>query len=67
MTVYGETGRYRLYIKMMKHVWGTVLKQDNIKMKTLFDDIVRRPERTKNWTSEIQLFRHVWFLKCMEK
>ena len=48
MAVYGETGRYPLYInryvRMVKY-WGNVLKTDNIIMKTMYNDML---EELKN-------------------
>ena len=53
MAVYGETGRYPLYInryvRMVKY-WGNVLKTDNIIMKTMYNDML---EKQKKWTKKL--------------
>ena len=50
MAVYGETGRYPLYInryvRMVKY-WGNVLKTDNIIMKTMYNDMLEKQKMDK--------------------
>ena len=58
MAVYGETGRYPLYInryvRMVKY-WGNVLKTDNIIMKTMYNDMLEKQKNgQKNWASQIK-------------
>ena len=70
MAVYGETGRYPLYInryvRMVKY-WGNVLKTDNIIMKTMYNNMLEKQKNgQKNWASQIKNildmygFSHVW-------
>ena len=70
MAVYGETGRYPLYInryeRMVKY-WGNVLKTDNIIMKTMYNDMLEKQKNgQKNWASQIKNildmygFSYVW-------
>ena len=50
MAVYGEAGRYPLYInwyvRMVKYL-GNVLKTDNIIMKTMYNDMLEKQKMDK--------------------
>ena len=70
MAVYGELGRFPLYISRYVRVikyWIRLMKSDNALIKELYLDIVYDVNRgLKNWASQVKMlldmygFSHIW-------
>ena len=67
MTVYGELGRYPLYISIYVRTiiyWTKVIQTENMIIKSLYDTMIQQRKKVK-LIEQTRLNTNIWFL-CIE-